>query len=570
MKTFYRYIILTFFLYPSITLLYSQNEIKLVYKDWSPIDTLYSIHDDNFKRIPGFYYPAMYKFDSILYKGINPVKKLKRNKLLGDEKKIQGWCKIFSVPIQIDTSTLFYLRLYLENIKEYVLFLNSGNDSCWYKKIQEVDYARYQEPLFLNLNQWENIRTGEKLISDKRKTNTIHQLILQVKPYSKKFNFFIGDFMIYKRKEFEHPYYDPLFESLNNINSLEHCKYNSLSKLPNSPLLLSSYNMYNPGGNEYFVVSEDTTKSKMKEIETKIVSSILHYYPFYNERKIDKEHVLAKFLKITKYGPDQFWDSLRVLVKQFHDPHFFIEKKNEQRGTETHIATLEKLIDPVRAYQINGEFYIAAIFDTTLLDKVFIGDKIIAIKGNNIGKALNQLEDSFSGTRNARKQKSISQLLKGYQGDTTSIILVRELKDTFEYKIIYDALSIKINSNFKPKHCDFKFYNDIAYFRANLFMKDTWLRFLNYADELKKSKGLIFDIRNNGGGDLQTVLDIFSMFIKEPCIVLNYESPVLDNFRETCVVKPNNIFHFDIPVVILINKGTACGSELFAYLMKKV
>lgn len=568
MKILYRIIVVVFFLLVYHLLLYSQNEVKVVYKEWSLSDTLYSIRNDNFKQIQGFYYPAFDYFDTIRHTGINPIKKLKINDLGGDNRIFEGWHRFFDTPIKVDEFTIIYYRIFLDSTEDYTIFLYSEIDNCWYKKTQEVDYFKYQIPSFLKLDQFENIRTGQQLISDSSKTNIISQLILKVRPSSKKFKFSIGDFGIYTLKEVEHPCYDPLFESINNINSLEHCKYNSFSHIANSSLLLSSYNLYNPGGNENFIVCEDTAKDEINNIKMQMISSIFQHYPFYKERKISKDSVIKEFLKIAKYDPEQFWDSLNVLVKQFHDPHFFVEPKSIRHDNETKISN-EKLIDPARAYEINGDFYIAAVFDTTLHDKIFIGDKIIAVNGNTVGRALYNLEDRFLGTETARRQKSISHLLKGNQGDTLSLSLIRNQKDTLYYKFCYNSKSIIIPSDYKPKHCEFKKYKDVSYFRINLFTPDTWIRFLNHAIEIQNSKGIIFDIRNNGGGDLETVLNIFSTFIDHPCIVMDYESTVLSHFKETCVVKQNETYHFNLPVMILINKGTVCGSELFAYLMRK-
>lgn len=552
-------------------ILHSQDKVNIIYKEFTPVDTLFSIRSENLKKESGFYFPALYSIDSIFYDGINPLKKLKIDIPGVEGKRFQGWHKIFDYPLRFDLDkfTSFYLRLYSENILEYTIYLYSVTDSCWYQNRSKITYDKYQEPLLLYPEQWTNVLNEDKrLVCKERKSSEISQLVLHIKPCSKKFRLYVGDLNIYNMEEQSKPYHDPLFESLNNVNSFDYCKHNSLSQFSNSPIILSCYNIYNSGSNEFFIENEDLSKNKLKEIKTKMVHSLLDHYPFYKERGISKNDIQKKFTRISALEEDMFEDSLRILIQQFHDPHFFIEKENKKQNQLSY-TNPKKLIDPLRAYEINGDFYIAAVFDTTLNNKVFIGDKVISIDGNSIGRTIDKYQDKFLGMQTARRQKSISRLLKGCQGDTTIIELVRDLHDTVQHELIYNSEAVKIPSNFKPQHCEFKFYNDIAYFRVNLFMKDAWLRFLNHANEIVQSKGIIFDIRNNGGGDLITVLNIFSTFIKDPSIVLNYESPVIELFKETVVVKPNETFHFDIPVIILINKGTVCGSELFAYLMKK-
>ena len=70
--------------------------------------------------------------------------------------------------------------------------------------------------------------------------------------------------------------------------------------------------------------------------------------------------------------------------------------------------------------------------------------------------------------------------------------------------------------------------------------------------------GLIFDLRNNGGGFLNTAIDVSSEFIDEGVVM--YEE-YGDGRRDTYSANGNGLAT-DIPLVVLINEGTASASEI--------
>ncbi|MCL4562200.1 MAG: S41 family peptidase [Chloroflexi bacterium] len=76
----------------------------------------------------------------------------------------------------------------------------------------------------------------------------------------------------------------------------------------------------------------------------------------------------------------------------------------------------------------------------------------------------------------------------------------------------------------------------------------------------QKPTGIIFDLRNNGGGYLSTSIQVASEFIDQG--VLLYEE--YGNGREqTYEAQPGGLA-IDIPLVVLVNEGTASASEIVA------
>ena len=104
--------------------------------------------------------------------------------------------------------------------------------------------------------------------------------------------------------------------------------------------------------------------------------------------------------------------------------------------------------------------------------------------------------------------------------------------------------------------------NNIAYVRLYTFGDKTAS---DLHDELKglmdrKPSGLILDLRYNGGGYLETGIDVASEFIGDGIIM--YEE-YGDGRRTTYEARPGGEAT-DIPLVVLINEGSASASEIVA------
>lgn len=77
-------------------------------------------------------------------------------------------------------------------------------------------------------------------------------------------------------------------------------------------------------------------------------------------------------------------------------------------------------------------------------------------------------------------------------------------------------------------------------------------------------EGLVLDLRNNGGGSLQTAIEISGLFIKKgPIVQVKYRD------RDADVKKDKNPeIQWDKPLVVLVNELSASASEIFAAAMQ--
>jgi carboxyl-terminal processing protease len=167
------------------------------------------------------------------------------------------------------------------------------------------------------------------------------------------------------------------------------------------------------------------------------------------------------------------------------------------------------------------------------------GDKIIAIDG-----------EDMTGT----DAELVRQRVLGPAGTTVVLTVAREGQtDPLEFSITREKIVVKSASG---KILD----NGIGYVQITTFGDKTTSELRATLKDLmaQNPKGLIVDLRNNGGGYLQTAVEVASEFL--PNGVVLYEQ-YGDGKRNTYDVISGGQAT-QIPLVVLINEGTASASEI--------
>lgn len=104
--------------------------------------------------------------------------------------------------------------------------------------------------------------------------------------------------------------------------------------------------------------------------------------------------------------------------------------------------------------------------------------------------------------------------------------------------------------------------DEIAYIQLNSFGEQTTKDLKAALRDVMSSdpKGLVLDLRNNGGGYLVTAIEVVSQFIDDGVVM--YEE-YGDGTRQTFKAIPGGLAT-DIPLVVLVNEGSASASEITA------
>lgn len=145
--------------------------------------------------------------------------------------------------------------------------------------------------------------------------------------------------------------------------------------------------------------------------------------------------------------------------------------------------------------------------------------------------------------------------MKGKEGTTVVITVVRE-GETEPIDFIVERKEVEV-----PTIEYEMLSNKIGYIAVSEFDEITSEQFKNAVDTLEKQgeKGLIIDLRNNGGGLYDTAVTMLERMLPKGLLV--YQEDKYGNKQEEFAEKKDQ---FDKPLIILVNENTASASEIFA------
>jgi len=169
------------------------------------------------------------------------------------------------------------------------------------------------------------------------------------------------------------------------------------------------------------------------------------------------------------------------------------------------------------------------------------GDQIIGVNGEDV--------TGIDGSLVIRR-------ILGPEGTSVRITIKREGMDPFEVEIMRAKIDI-------PSVAGKMLDNNIAYIELATFGEETPDELHSTLEELLANDpvGLILDLRYNGGGYLDTAIAVVSEFIPGNKIVVYEEFG--DGSRNEIKSSSNGIAR-DIPLIILVNEGSASASEITA------
>ena len=171
------------------------------------------------------------------------------------------------------------------------------------------------------------------------------------------------------------------------------------------------------------------------------------------------------------------------------------------------------------------------------------GDKILEVDGK---KATD------------KNSEEVSQILKGEPGTTLTLLIQREGIDApFEVELKREKIKIDNIPYYGMLN------DEIGYIKLSGFTQNAGKEVKNAFLDMKQNndlKGLVFDLRGNGGGLLREAVNIVNLFTEKGELVVSTKGKEISRNKSYYTTEqPEDL---EIPVVVLVDSGSASASEI--------
>lgn len=263
--------------------------------------------------------------------------------------------------------------------------------------------------------------------------------------------------------------------------------------------------------------------------------------------------------------------NLDVFASLYKEIHLnYVEETNSTSLMETGIDAMLSSLDPYTEYIPETEIedyklkYVSTQYGGIGAATLFIDGKLFVnevTEGNPANKNDVKPGDEIIKINNittAGKDKvEISQLLRGPKGSSLNLTILR------------DGLTINkvlIREEIKQPNVSYSglLSNQIGYIKLDKFLENSGQEVKDALLTINKQqpKGIILDLRNNGGGILQEAVKIVNFFVKKDLMVVVQKGR---NPEKTVNYKTlNEPILPNIPLIVLINSNSASASEIVA------
>ena len=248
----------------------------------------------------------------------------------------------------------------------------------------------------------------------------------------------------------------------------------------------------------------------------------------------------------------------------------YVEEVDDKTLLENAIKGMLSGLDPHSAYVIENDY--DALQETTTGEFGGLGIevgrengyiKVISpIDGTPADKAGIEAGDLIIQINNTPTQQILPEeaatLMRGEPGTSVTVTVAREGQDPFDLTITREVIAItSVRSRvLEPGYV----YLRISQFRVNTAneLKEELEDIYSDGEEIK---GIVMDLRNNPGGILQASVDVVDAFVNQGRIVYT-EGRIEGNNME--FMATTDTVDEDVPMVVLINSGSASASEIVA------
>ena len=290
-----------------------------------------------------------------------------------------------------------------------------------------------------------------------------------------------------------------------------------------------------------------------RSLVVSVSTGIIVYKNYY---KIDKTSSNKDYLKELEYAYNNILNS-------------YVEKVDEKELTNAAIKGMYNYLgDPYTSYldkdstdnlmdRLKGEYkgigveittnesgtVVMTVFENSPAEEagIMVGDIITKVKGVDV---------------NGKTTSEVSNMIKSTNGNVEIEVNRGGITKTLTLKVS----TVSIKSVVKNK------YDKTGYLRIETFSNTTYKQFKESLETLEKDgiENLIVDVRNNGGGFLNSAVEIAELFVEKGKPIYGLQTKdKKEMYKDTTKEKR------DYKVIVLINGGSASASEVLAAALKE-
>ncbi len=197
-------------------------------------------------------------------------------------------------------------------------------------------------------------------------------------------------------------------------------------------------------------------------------------------------------------------------------------------------------------FKIGKDFYLSNLLEGGSAQEAGLkaGDRILNINGSSL---------------DAKSENDVISLLRGAPGTTVSLLLVsNETGKEMSYSLKRDEVKIS-----NVPHSDLV-ADGIGYIQLTTFTENSTVNISKAFKSLKEKdenlKGLMLDLRQNGGGLLREAVSICNLFIPKGLEVVTTKGKLRD--KDNVFKTMSTPEDLDIPLVVLVDDRSASASEI--------
>jgi len=248
----------------------------------------------------------------------------------------------------------------------------------------------------------------------------------------------------------------------------------------------------------------------------------------------------------------------------------YVDETSAPELMKTGIDAMLESLDPYTEYVPESEIedyklkYVSTQYGgigagTVIIDgKLFVNEVSEGYAANKSDvKAGDQVTKINNIEIKGKDRAQISQLLRGPKGTPVDLTIIREGKEIVK-KIIREEIK-------QPNVSYFGMVGDgVGYIRLDKFLENSGQEVKDALVNLNKEnpKGIVLDLRNNGGGILQEAVKIVNLFVDRDQLVVTQKGK---NAEKTIAYKTQvPPISPSVPLVILVNGNSASASEIVA------